>query len=416
MGRCAERAGPRRIPSASMSAAQRVLALLVGLSAAAVALRAVSHKARLPYPVVLAVGGILIGLIPGTRVAVVGPDLILLVFVPGLVFQASIFLHLESLRKLVTPVALLATAGVVLTVTGGGALFHVALDLSWSDAFLLAAILAPTDPIAVVSILRSLNAPPMLATLLESESLFNDGTGVALFVALVASIATGAPSVPNVALHFLTSTAGGFVIGLGCGIVAVVALRATNEATLEFLTTLTLAYGAYLVADVLGVSGIVADVTAGLTLVVARRRLHLHGDDLLAFWDLAGFLLNALLFLLIGTAVPSREIVDQAGAVVLGFVALTVVRAAAVYALTAASDPHGRLIAWRSRPFIVWGGLRGALSVALALSIAGHAGVGSRVPTIAYGIVVLSLLAQGASLRPLARFGVAKHRATSDSS
>ena len=385
-----------------MSEPQRLLAFLVLLSALAVVLRAVSNRSRLPYPVVLAVGGILAGLVPGARRDLLSPDLILLAFVPGLVFQAAFTLQLGVLRRMLVPVSLLATLGVVAMVAGTGAALHAALGLSWTDSFILAAILAPTDPIAVVSVLRTVHAPARVTALLEGESLLNDATGVAVFAALIASVASGAPSVTDVGIRFLTATGLGVAVGLVWGALVLPALRWTSEAPLEFLATLTLAYGAYVTADIIHGSGIVAVVVAALMLVIARQRLRLHGQRLIDFWDLAGFVLNVVLFMLIGTSLPSGDVLALTGPIVIGFVLLTVLRFATVYPLLVISDWKARRLPWRFRPIVVWGGIRGALSIALALSIAAHTGVAQRVITIAYGIVVLSLLLQGSTVRPLA--------------
>jgi NhaP-type Na+/H+ or K+/H+ antiporter len=393
-----------------MSQAQQLLAYLIALSGLAVALRAVSHRSHLPYPVVLAAAGIVVGLIPGGRPAVVGSDLILLAFVPGLVFQAAFTLRLSQLRRVLTPVGLLATVGVAVTVLGAGTAMHFLIGLSWSDGFLLAAILAPTDPVAVVSVLRAIRAPAAVTALLEGESLLNDGSGVAIFAALVASIASGAPSVGDVGIRFAFGTGIGLAMGLAWGGIGVAVLRATSEAGLEFLTTMTLAYGAYLSADVLHGSGIIAVVTAAILLVVTRRHLKIHGQELIDFWDLAGFVLNALLFLLIGTALPSGEVIDVGWSILLGFVALTVVRTLSVYGVLVASDWRARRIPWRARPLVVWGGMRGALSVALALSLRGHAGVDQVVVTIGYGIVLLSLLLQGGSVPAVIRLSRVQDR------
>lgn len=390
-----------------MTQHQRLLAFLVILSVAAILLRGVSRRSRLPYPVVLAAAGVLLGLVPGGSAITVEPDLILLVFVPGLVFHAGLTLELRQLRRVLTPVCLLATAGVALSVGGTAALVHAAIGLPWTDALLLAAILAPTDPIAVVSVLRSLRAPARLTALLEGESLLNDGTGVAVFSALLASVATGAPTSGDVLTRFLGAVLGGTAVGLVLGVAAVLALRAVREAAVEFLITVTLAYGAYLGADLLHVSGIVADVAAALTLLVAGRRLRLHGAELFDFWNVLGFILNALLFLLIGTALPTLRLLGVAGPVALTALILLAVRAAVVHLILAASDPRRRRFSWRWRHLAVWGGLRGALSVALALSVEGHAGVDPSVAVIAYGVVVLSLLVQGGLFRPLVPGGEA---------
>ena len=154
-------------------------------------------------------------------------------------------------------------------------------------------------------------------------------------------------------------------------------------------------------ADIIHGSGIVAVVVAALMLVVARRRLRLHGQRLLDFWDLAGFILNVVVFILIGTSLPIGDVFALGGSIIVGFVLLTALRFATVYPLLIISDWRARRLPWRTRPIVVWGGMRGALSIALALSIQAHSGVAQSVVTIAYGIVILSLLLQGSTVRPL---------------
>ncbi len=378
-----------------MSQAQRFLLLLVGLSAAAVLLRAVSSRARVPYAVVLAAGGIAVGLIPGVPRQVIGPDLILLAFVPGLVFQASLTLDLGSLRQVLVPVGLLASAGVAVNVAVIGGLAHLLLGLRLTDAMLLGAVLAPTDPIAVVSILRRGNAPGRLAALLEGESLLNDGTGVAVFSALLVSIGSGVFTAGDVLGRFSLETAGGAAVGLVVGALGVALLRAFTEPQVEILITLVLAYGGYLAADLLRLSGIIAVVAVGIVVAGTGRRLRLHGEELTDFWAVLAFVLNAVLFLLIGTALPAHRLLEAAGMVVAAFGLMVVTRALPVYGLLLLADPRARRIPWRWRHLAFWAGLRGALSVALALSLTGNPRVSPQVPTIAYGVVVLSLMVQG---------------------
>src|SRR5437763_13263533 len=267
-----------------LSTAQSFLFFLILLGGAATALRLLSRRApTVPYPVLLAVGGIGIGLMPGLRLPPIGPDLILLAFVPGLIFEASLSLDLDEMWRRVIPISLLATVGVFLTVLLIGAMAHYGLGLDWASGFLLGAIVAATDPIAVVQLLRQIGAPRGLEAILDGESLFNDGTGVAVFAAVLGTILTGHPSAVDAALRFVLVTAGGAVAGVAAGAVAVLVLRLVNEAELEILITLVVAYGSYLAADIVHASGVVAVVAAGL--VVARfgrraGRLHctpLHG-------------------------------------------------------------------------------------------------------------------------------------------
>src|SRR5438270_3160268 len=246
-----------------MSAAQGFLFFLLLLGLAATGLRLVSRTApTVPYPVLLAAGGSLIGLVPGLRLPPIGPDLILLAFVPGLVFEASLSLDLQELWRRILPVSLLATVGVFLTVVMIAVLVHFGLGLDWASGFLLGSIVAATDPIAVVSLLRRLGAPPGLEAILDGESLFNDGTGVAVFTAVLGTILTGHPSLTDAGLRFLYVTGGGVGVGLAAGTAAVVLLRHVAEAELEIMITLVLAYGAYLAADVVHPSALASALRA----------------------------------------------------------------------------------------------------------------------------------------------------------
>jgi CPA1 family monovalent cation:H+ antiporter len=387
-----------------VSAAQSFLFFLILLGVAATALRVVSRTTpTIPYPVLLAVGGILIGLIPGLRLPPIGPDLILLVFVPGLVFEASLALDLDEMWRRVVPIGLLATVGVLLTVLLIGALAHYGLGLAWASAFLLGAIVAATDPIAVVQLLRQIGAPRGLEAILDGESLFNDGTGVAVFSAVLGTILTGHPSLPDASLRFIYVTAIGMAIGVAAGASAVVFLRLAREAELEILTTLVLAYGAYLAADLFHGSGVVAVVAAGI--VIARygsRTGRLQGTQLHGFWSLLAFVLNAILFLLVGIALPTQRLAAVAGLALGAYAIMLAARALPVYGLLGLSDVRGSSIPWSWRHMTMWGGIRGALSVALALSVASYPQVDPAVSVIAYGMVVLSLIVQGGLLLPVA--------------
>jgi len=373
-----------------MSTAQGFLFFLLLLGVAAAGLRLLSRTTpTVPYPVLLAVGGVLIGLVPGLRLPAIGSDLILLAFVPGLVFEASLSLNLAELRRRILPIGLLATAGVFLTVVLVGVLTHLFLGLDWAGAFLLGAIVAATDPIAIVGLLRQLRAPQGLEALLDGESLFNDGTGVAVFAAVLGTIAAGHPSVLDASVRFVLVTAGGTGIGLVVGLAGLVLVRLVKEAELEILTTLVVAYGSYLAADLVHASGVVAVVVAGL--VVAR---HVQGTQLHGFWNLLAFLLNAILFLVVGIVMPAQRLVAVAGLVLGAYLIMLVARAVAVYGLLGAFPS----IPWSWRHLTLWGGLRGGLSVALALSVASY----PTVPVLAYGMVLLSLVVQGGLLLPVA--------------
>jgi CPA1 family monovalent cation:H+ antiporter len=389
----------------SISPQQRLLLLLILVGALATVLGLVSRRARmLPYPVVLAAAGVVVGLLPGEQLPHIGADVILLAFVPGLVFEAALTLDLPELGRRLLPVGLLATAGVAVTVLLIGTLTHLLLGFSWASGMLLGSILAATDPIAVVTLLRQIKAPAGLAAILEGESLFNDGTGVAVFSAVLATIVAGAPSFGDAAVRFVEIGVGGAAIGLAVGFLGVALMRAAEDAPLEILATLVIAYGSYLAADIIHASGIVAVVAAGV--VIARYGSttgKLHGTQLLGFWNLLAFVLNAILFILVGAALPASKLLPVAGLVLAAFAIMLVIRAVPVYGLLGALDWRARAIPWRWRHFTFWAGLRGALSVALALSVADLTQVDNRVSIVAYGVVLLSLLIQGGLIAPVAR-------------
>ncbi len=374
-----------------MTAQQRFLLLLILVGGIATVLGLVSKRARfVPYPVVLALAGVLVGLLPGTPLPRIGADLLLVAFVPGLVFEAALTLDLAELRRRLLPVGLLVTVGVALTVVLIGALTHLLVGFSWADGMLIGAILAATDPIAVA--------------ILEGESLLNDGTGVAAFSAVLGTIVSGSPSATDAAFRFLELAAGGAIVGLAVGFAGLALLRFAQDAPLEILATLVIAYGSYLVADIFHASGIVAVVVAGI--VVARYGAaigRLHGPQLLGFWNLLAFVLNAMLFILVGAALPAWELVPVAGLVIATFVIMLGTRALPVYGLLAIAAARPPPIPWPWRHLTFWAGLRGALAVALALSVAATPGVDPRVSVVAYGVVLLSLVVQGGLIVPVTR-------------
>jgi CPA1 family monovalent cation:H+ antiporter len=389
----------------SISPEQRFLLLLILVGALAALLGLVSKRTRmLPYPVVLAGAGIVVGLLPGEPLPHVGANVILLAFVPGLVFEAALTLDLPELRRRLLPVSLLATVGVALTVLLIGALTHLALGFNWASGMLLGSILAATDPIAVVTLLRQIKAPAGLAAILEGESLFNDGTGVAVFSAVLATILAGSTSMGDAVVRLVLISAGGAMIGVAVGFLGVALMRVAEDAPLEILATLVIAYGSYLAADIVHASGVVAVVAAGI--VIARYGSatgKLHGSQLMGYWNLLAFVLNAILFILVGAALPAWRLLPVAGLIAATFAIMLLVRAVPVYGLLGA-------VAWRSssipvawRHLTFWAGLRGALSVALALSVADVVQIDHRVSLVAYGVVLLSLLVQGGLIVPVTR-------------
>ncbi len=388
-----------------MSTTQSFLLLLIVVAGMATLLGIFSKRATLlPYPVVLALAGVVVGLIPNVPVPRLAPDVLLVAFVPGLVFEAGLTLDLAELRRRLVAVGLLVTVGVALTVVLIGLFTHWLIGFALADGMLLGAILAATDPIAVVTLLRRLKAPTGLATILEGESLLNDGTGVAAFSAVLATIVAGSPSFAGAGIRFAELTVGGTLVGVVVGLAGLLLLRFADDAQLEILATLVVAYGSYLIADLVHASGIVAVVVAGIVVAAWGTRLgRLHGPQLLGFWSVLAFVLNAMLFILVGAALPASALLPVAGLVAVAFLVMFLSRAIPVYGLLWLAALRPPPIPWRWRHLTFWAGLRGALAVALALSVASTPGVDHRVSLVAYGVVLLSLVIQGGLISPVMR-------------
>jgi CPA1 family monovalent cation:H+ antiporter len=345
------------------------------------------RRLPVPYPVLLAAAGIALGLVPGLPHLRLSAPLLLFGFVPPLVFEAALTFEQEKARGVLRPIALLATAGVGMTVLGVGAGAHYLLGFSWPAALLLGAIVSPTDPIAVVAVIRQSAAPPKLAALLEGESLFNDGTGVAVFAAVAVSFAGGQPTVAGFASRLLLITAAGVAAGGITGAVAAALCRVRPALALP--VSLFAAWAGFGIAQAIGGSGVLSVVTAGV--IVAR-----YGrvtEALERPWSWLALVLNAALFAAVGLALPTAGLLALAAVVGGGYLLMLGTRAVTVWLLTI-----GARLPWRWRQLAWWGGLRGALSIALALLVAD-----TRVSTVAYGIVVLSLLLQGGLLRQFAK-------------
>lgn len=371
--------------------------ILLGLLALAILILAADALARrspfISVPVLLAVLGLVAGRFTSLPRHLVTSELILLMFVPGLVFEAAVNVNLPALRRVLAPVGLLATLGVVATVLGIAAAVHYGVGLAWPAAMVLGGILSSTDPIAVVWTIRRMQVPVRLSALLEGESLLNDGTGVAVFTAILGAITTGELGAGHVAGLFLLEVAGGTAIGVAWGLLCAWGLRVPRSGPSRVLLTLVTAYGSYLVADLLHVSGVIAVVVAGLV-VAGQARASLRDTEVLDFWETLGFAFNAVLFFLVGAGLPWASLKGELFAAGVAFLAMLMVRLPVTTGILAATRVPRR---WWA--LVWWGGLRGGLGVALALSAGSAAGVGAA-PELAYAAIFLSLLVQG-SLTPL---------------
>ena len=280
-----------------------VFGLLVGAAALAVLARAVN----VPYPITLVLGGAGIGFVPGVPELELDPDLVLLIFLPPLLYGAAFFTSLRDLRRNARPIALLSIGVVAVTMVAVAVVAHEVIGLGWGESFVLGAIVSPTDAVAPAEILRRIGAPRRMLTVIEGENLTNDWTALVLYRVAVAAVVSGSFSLWEAGLKFVWSGLGGLLVGLVAGVVIREVRRRVDDPPTEFTISLLSGYAAYLPAEELGVSGVIAAVTVGIymgwhTPELTTPVTRMQGT---AIWEVLTFLLNALLFLLVGLQLPS---------------------------------------------------------------------------------------------------------------
>jgi CPA1 family monovalent cation:H+ antiporter len=377
--------------------------LLLLLIAAAVGFLA--KRLRIHYNVALVIAGVVLGTTQAVPKVSLQPEIVLQVFLPILLYEATLATDLRRLRENLWPVALLAVPGVLTTVVVAGAILHAGLGLGWPIACLLGAALAATDTIAVIASFRKVRVSPGLAAIVENESLLNDGTAIVAFTTILAAIEQGRfdPGSGLAGLSWVTA------VGLGCGLVLGYAiahlLRQTDDHLMEIMLTAIAAYGSALLAESLHASAVLAVVAAGLTLRGAGwEALTPTGKVAIrSVWEVAAFGVNSVLFLLIGLQVDFRSLMSFAGPVGWGLLALTVGRAAAVYPWLGLLRLFGRRVPIRWQHLLVWGNLKGSLSMALVLTVPASLPGRDLLIGIVFGCALVTLTVQGLSLARVTR-------------
>ena len=369
-----------------------LIATLVGIA---------SKRWRVPYTLGLVLVGLALALIVHVEVPLTA-DLVLALLVPPLVFEAAFHLPMEALLRNALPVTLLAVPGVVLTMAVVGFLVSWGTGLALGPAMLFGALVAATDPVAVVALFRELGVPKRLQVLLEGESLFNDGTAIVVFQLVLAVLLTGRFDLAESVTAFVRVAGGGFMIGLVLGGVVSALIARVDDHLIETALTVVLAYGAYLAAEQVHVSGVLAVVAAGLVNGnIGPRGMRPTTRIVVAnFWEFAAFVANSFVFLLIGLQVNFPAMMRYLPQIAWAILAVLVARAVDVYLLTWAGEP----IPWRWRHVLFWGGLRGAISLALALGLPTTLGEQrNALQVMAFGVVLFTLLAQGSTIGLLLR-------------
>jgi len=360
--------------------------LLLFLLIAVAALTWLARVLDVPYPILLVVGGSVIGFVPGVPDVELEPDLVLLIFLPPLLFHAAYFASARELRANARGISLNACVLVLLTMSAVAVVMHAVVpELPWAAAFAFGAIVSPTDPLAAITIARRLGVPRRLIVLIEGESLINDGTALVAYRTAVAAAVGGSFSLLEAGGDFLLNIVGGAVVGLVVAQMLLwIFLRVRGDDLLGTTISLIAGFAAYVPAEELHVSGVIAAVTVGV-IVGHRASEHSTPSSRLksfAFWEVLVFLLNALLFVLVGLQLPAiLEDQDRSAGTLIGLGALAgavVIGTRLIWSHTAPylvrlldrrPQQQALRISWRPRMILAWGGLRGAVSLAAALAL-----------------------------------------------
>ena len=396
-----------------------ILYLFVAASLLAVA----ANRLRIPYTVALVLGGLLLGSLHLFLAPVLTHDLLFTIFLPGLVFESAYHLSASALWRDRLVIFGLAVPGVLVSMVVTALVFLwtsrylpdlTAVRMPLGIALVFGAAVAATDPISVLAIFRELQAPQRLTFLVESESLLNDGTAIVFFTLFLTMVVGKPVTVSALTVGFLAVVGGGALVGTIFGWLISEVIKRVNDGMVEITFTILAAYGSFLVAMQLGYSGVISTVVAGLICGNYGAKRGMAPSVRLTvntFWEYIGFALNSLVFLLVGLTIRLPDLLRIWPLVIAAYVAITIARGAVIYSMGALLSRSRARMPWSWNFVLIWGGIRGALSMVLALSLPQHFPFREILINLVFGVVLLTILIQGLSISPVARaLGVLNRR------
>lgn len=401
------------------------ITLVLGLLVVTVVFAGIATRLHVPYAILLVIAGALLGFVPGLPGITLNPELVLFLFLPPLVYSSAWLTSWREFRANLRPILLLSIGLVLVTMTFVALVAHLFIGLSWSVGFVLGAILSPTDAVAASAIAQRMGLSRRIVTILEGESMVNDATGLVAYTFAVSAVVTGNFQLGAAGLEFVLLGLGGLLVGLGVAWPLDWLHRHLDDAPIEITITLLTPFSAYLLAEALHVSGVLAALAAGLYLSRRSARFFSSTTRLQAnaVWNVLVFILNGLLFLLIGlqlrqilNSLGSPSIAPLIGDIVVINLAVIVIRIVWVYVETylprwlsvwlRAHDPYP---SWRNVFIIAWTGLRGSVSLASVLALPLVIDNGQVFPDrslliiISFSVILVTLVGQGLGLIPLIR-------------
>jgi CPA1 family monovalent cation:H+ antiporter len=374
------------------------------LVAAVVAM--LTRRLHLPYSVGLVAAGIVLAAVPFAPRIALTKDLLFTVLLPPLLFEAAYYINWRELRRNLPVISVLATLGVVISAGLTAAGMHYLMHWEWISAVAFGILIAATDPVSVISTFKDAKAHGRLLVLIEAESLFNDGTAAVGFAAVVA-IATGQQvGSVQIGVRLLESIGGGILCGGIVALGALVLAGRTTDHLVEITFTTVAAYGSFLFADHFGFSGVLATITAGLVMSNSTwiDAISPRGKEAVqTFWEYAAFVANSLVFLLIGMHEAHQNFFAVWVPAVVAIALVTLGRAAAIYPCCLLFSRSTLRVTARHQHILFWGGLRGALALALALGLSSAIPQSETIIAVSFAVVAFSVFVQGLTIAPLLR-------------
>ncbi|MEJ2144076.1 MAG: Na+/H+ antiporter [Acidobacteriota bacterium] len=392
-----------------MEAETVLILLFIVASAVAIGVR----RLQMPYTVALVLAGLLLGFTHAINVPHLTKEILFSIFLPGLLFEAAFHIEFTQFWRNKTTIVSLAVPGLaaaialtVLILTPATEALHFAAGFNWRHALVFGALISATDPIAVVGIFKSLGVPKRLGVLLDGESLLNDGTAVVFFTLSLSLVAGAAVHVGGLALDFVSIVGFGGLIGTAIGLAVSQVIRNVDDPMIETTLTTIAAYGSFVAAEHFQFSGVIATVCAGMLCGNYATRVGMSPSTRVAvetFGEYVAFALNSIVFLLIGFEVHLQTLFASWKVILLAYLAVIVGRGLVIFAAHVLFRSSRERIPLSWSVVLTWGGLRGGLPMVLVLSLAPDFPYRDLLVTMTFGVVLLSILAQGLTMSPLLR-------------
>jgi CPA1 family monovalent cation:H+ antiporter len=396
--------------------------IFVVLFTIASAVGMLARRLKTPYTVALVVTGVVLGSVHIFTAPDLTKELLYAIFLPGLLFEAAFHLEARAFRRNAIAIVALAVPGVAVAIGATAGILVIATSVlpfiagfRFVHALVFAALIAATDPIAVVAMFKSLGAPKRLGVLVEGESLLNDGTAVVFFTMALGFLSGNNLGAAAATLYFIRIVGMGALIGAAIAFAAALAIQQVDDPMIEITITTIAAYGSFAAAEQFHFSGVIATVVAGIVVGTYARGAAMGPSTRIAvetFWEYVAFALNSVVFLLIGFQVRIESLLASWKTILVAYVAVTAARALVVAGVTSLLSRTPERVPWKWSAVMTWGGLRGALSMVLALALPHDFPHRDMIITITFGVVLISLLLQGLTMAPLLqRLGIVGSRA-----